>query len=113
MGLLGWKWFSTFVNVKKNIAPTRSLWNEKAGHFIDGVPERTLSAVTLMELLQGARSVQESREIRRFFQLQVADSLIAATARESGETLATGNVKHFRRIGNRDLKAFRRLTRLN
>jgi predicted nucleic acid-binding protein len=39
--------------------------------------------------------------------LQVADSLIAATARESGETLGTGNMKHFRRISNLDLKAFR------
>jgi len=110
--------------------------NEKAGRMIDATPERTLSLVTLMELLQGARSAQESREIRRFLQrqgfrvmpltesighlalalieehglrdgLQVADSLIAATARESGETLATGNVKHFRRIGNLEVKAFR------
>lgn len=38
--------------------------------------------------------------------LGVACSLIAATARENGETLATGNVKHFRRIGKRALKAF-------
>ncbi len=110
--------------------------NEKAGHLIDGAPERTLSAIALMELLQGARSVQESREIRRFLQrhgfrvlpvtesishlaialieehalrdgLQLADSLISATARENGETLATGNMKHFRRIKNLDLKPFR------
>jgi predicted nucleic acid-binding protein len=27
--------------------------NKKAGHLIDGAPERALSAVTLMELLQG------------------------------------------------------------
>lgn len=110
--------------------------NEKAGHLIDGASERTVSAVTLMELLQGARSAQESRDIRRLLQrqnfrvlpltesishlalalieehalrdgLQVADSLIAATARESGETLATGNLKHFRRIGNLHLKPFR------
>jgi len=110
--------------------------NEKAGRFIDEAPERTTSAVTLMELLQGARSGQESREIRAFLQRQsfrvlpltesishlaialieehalrdgllLADSLIAATARGAGETLATGNIKHFRRIRNVKLKAFR------
>ena len=30
--------------------------------------------------------------------LQVADALIAATAREAGEILATGNIRHFRPI---------------
>ena len=90
----------------------------------------------MMELYQGARNRDESRVIRRFFQenafriiaineaishlavtliedharnngLQVADALIAATARETASTLATGNVKHFRSIPGLELKAFR------
>ena len=39
--------------------------------------------------------------------LQVADALIAATAREAGEILATGNIRHFRPIAGLRLKAFR------
>jgi len=39
--------------------------------------------------------------------LQVADALIAATAREHGLILATGNVRHFRSIPTLSLKAFR------
>jgi predicted nucleic acid-binding protein len=39
--------------------------------------------------------------------LGLADALIAATARDSGLVLATGNFRHFRRIANLELKAFR------
>jgi predicted nucleic acid-binding protein len=39
--------------------------------------------------------------------LQVADALIAATARETMSVLATGNVRHFRVIPRLELKAFR------
>ena len=98
--------------------------------------ERALSIVSFMELVQGARSLGEVREIRRFLRdntfrilpldeamshlaaslmeahalksgLQVADALIAATARETGEILATGDVRHFRPIAGLRLKAFR------
>jgi predicted nucleic acid-binding protein len=89
-----------------------------------------------MELVQGARSLVEVREIRRFLRdntfrilpldeamshlaaslmeahalrsgLRVADALIAATARETGEVLVTGNIRHFRRIAGLRLKTFR------
>jgi predicted nucleic acid-binding protein len=98
--------------------------------------ERALSIVSFMELVQRARSLGEVTEIRRFLRdntfrifpldeamshlaasmmeahalrsgLQVADALIAATARETGEILATGNIRHFRPIPGLRLKAFR------
>jgi len=39
--------------------------------------------------------------------LQVADAIIGATARETGEILATGNIRHFRPIAGLRLKIFR------
>ena len=94
---------------------------------IDAASDRSLSVVSLMELLQGARSKLEARQIQhlvRDFQfrvlplserigataaaiieeyalangIRVIDALIAATAIDSGETLCTGNTKHFRPI---------------
>lgn len=88
-----------------------------------------------MELYQGARSRDEITAMRRFFQenafriipvneavshlaatlveehclkdgVQLADALIAATARETASVLATGNVKHFRSIPALQMKAF-------
>jgi len=104
--------------------------------MIGSEQERALSIVSFMELVQGARSLVELREIRRFLRdntfrilpldeamshlaaslteahalrsgLQVADALIAATARETGEILATGNVRHFRPVAGLRLKTFR------
>ena len=89
-----------------------------------------------MEVQQGARSKLEMRTTRELFQqrgfrivplsesighiaaalieehatshgLRIVDALIAATAREGGETLVTGNVRHFRVIANLDVKPFR------
>lgn len=89
-----------------------------------------------MELYQGARSRAEIRGINQFLQrqgfallplseqigtaaislieeyaasdeLQLADALIAATARHFGSPLVTGNIKHFRRIPRLELRAFR------
>ena len=97
---------------------------------------RRISAVTLMELLQGARNQREQRLIRQFLRdlrfemlplsdhishraviylethaltggLQMADSLIAATAMEHGDTLCTGNAKHYRVIKDLPLDIFR------
>jgi hypothetical protein len=96
--------------------------------------------MSLMELFQGAKSKREMSELRRFFRdnsfevipvdepisyaaadlvadyalsdgLQVADALIAATALQSGDTLATANVRHFRRVRGIQLKQFRRAAR--
>jgi predicted nucleic acid-binding protein len=110
--------------------------NRKALEVIGSEQERAVSIVTFMELVQGARSLIEVREIRRFLRdnlfrilaldesmshlaaslmeahalrsgLQVADALIAATARETGEVLATANIRHFRPIAGLRLKTFR------
>jgi predicted nucleic acid-binding protein len=107
----------------------------EAAEFLENQTDREVSIVSIMELYQGARTRDESRIIRRFFQenafriipineaishlavtliedharnngLQVADALIAATARETASTLATGNIKHFKTIPGLDLKAF-------
>jgi predicted nucleic acid-binding protein len=109
--------------------------NSTAADFLENQTDRAVSIVTMMELYQGARTRDEARIIRRFFQenvfriipineaishlavtmiedharsngLQVADALIAATARETASTLATSNIKHFRSIPGLDLKAF-------
>ena len=110
--------------------------NQAAASLLDSQAERAVSIVSVMELYQGARSREESRVIRRFLQnndfrvipinesishlaatlvedhalkdgLRVADVLIAATARESGLVLATGNVRHMRSIRALDIRAFR------
>jgi predicted nucleic acid-binding protein len=110
--------------------------DEAAKNLIESRHDRALSIVSLMELFQGARSLTELKVIRRFvpangFQvipitesishvaatlmeeyclrngLQLADALIAATARETAAVLATGNVRHFRSISRLELKIFR------
>jgi predicted nucleic acid-binding protein len=107
-----------------------------AAELLDRQAERSVSIVSLMELHHGARSKEESRAIRRFFVnnelelipinesishlaatlvedhalrdgLRVADALIAATARDHGFILATGNVRHLRSVPGLELKAFR------
>jgi predicted nucleic acid-binding protein len=110
--------------------------NRPAAEFIERQTDRTVSIVSVMELYQGARSQEEIRTIRRFFLessfrviplneamshlaltlveeharrdgLQMADALIAATARLTATTLATGNIRHFRSVPTLQLKAFR------
>jgi len=114
--------------------------DRRAAELIESVPEREASIISLMELIQGARSRGEIRVIRHFFRenvvrliavnesvihavvslmeehamssgLQVADALIAATAREAGSALTTGNVRHFRVIPGLELKTFRPVAR--
>jgi predicted nucleic acid-binding protein len=109
---------------------------DNAKNLIESQPDPAISIVSLMELIQGAKSLAELKAIRRFFPaygflvlpisesishlaitlmeehsmrngLQLADALIAATARETTSTLATGNVRHFRPIQPLELKAFR------
>jgi predicted nucleic acid-binding protein len=89
-----------------------------------------------MELLQGARTKLEARRIQKSLRqlefrilplseqigaaaatlisqhslthgIQVADALIAATVLESGDSLCTGNAKHFRQIRGISIMAFR------
>jgi len=107
-----------------------------AKDLIESRSDRAISVVSLMELFHGARSLSEMKIIRRFFPdngfriiplnesishlavtlieehslrdgLQVADALIAATARETASVLATGNARHFRAVPQLELKAFR------
>jgi predicted nucleic acid-binding protein len=110
--------------------------NSSAARVIDTTANRALSIISLMELLQGARSKLEARRIRQSLLalqfrilplsesiganaaalieqhalahgIQVADALIAATAMEIGEPLCTSNVKHFRPLRRLSLVAFR------
>ena len=110
--------------------------DRRAAELIEAEPDREASIISLMELIQCVRSRGEIRVIRHFFRengvrliplnesvshlaaslmeehalsagLQVADALIAATAREAGSALATGNVRHFRVIPGLDVRTFR------
>ena len=110
--------------------------NLRAGRAIDAAADRALSIVSLMELLQGARSKLEARKIQQSLRqlqfrilplsepigataaalieqhalahgIQLADALIAATAIESGHPLCTANVQHFRPIRALSRVAFR------
>ena len=92
---------------------------------VAGCPDVKLSAVTYIELVQGVRNRDELRLLRRTIGqnawqvlplsenishratlyienhalshgMQLADALVAATAVESGETLLTANVRHYR-----------------
>ena len=101
--------------------------NKKALDAIDAAPARAISAVTYMELLQGVRDKKEMLAMKRFLStlgfstlpvtanissravtimemtalqssLGVADALIFATALDSGDTLLSGNAKHFKEV---------------
>jgi predicted nucleic acid-binding protein len=109
---------------------------QAAIELVDADQNRFVSIVSVIEVLQGAKSKQEMREFQSFMRasdfeilglnasigdlaatlieehalsngLELADALIAATAREAGQTLATGNVRHFRSIPRLHLKHFR------
>jgi predicted nucleic acid-binding protein len=110
--------------------------NPKAAKVIEACKDRKLSAVTLMELHQGARDKKEQRSIGKFLHdysfellpisenishrgsiyveeyclkanLQMADALIAATVIEHRETLCSANAKHNKVIAELDLKVFK------
>jgi len=107
-----------------------------AARLIENTPERYISVVSYMELLQGAQDKKESRIIKSFlsdfnFQtlpltenighraliyieeyglkvsLCVADALVAATAVENHLPLATANRKHYRPIADLEINIFR------
>jgi predicted nucleic acid-binding protein len=97
--------------------------------------ERNISAVSYLEVLYGCRDKEELDEFQRFVatalaevialnepvsrtavrlmeryvlarRLDTGDALIAATALERGEALATANVKHFDFIPGLAVRAF-------
>ena len=106
--------------------------------FVEGVrlAERTVSAVSYLELLYGCRDQGQLDQLRRHISTRfaevvplseditvsaqrlierfvlsrrpdVADVLIAATALSRGETLATGNPKHFDFVPGLEIRVFR------
>jgi predicted nucleic acid-binding protein len=110
--------------------------NEKAAALVDNAPERYLSILSYMELLQAAGNKKQHRIVKEFlttygFQilplsenighrasvyieeyalssgLRAGDAIVAATAVENNVVLATGNGKHFRPIKDLSLKIFR------
>ena len=107
----------------------------KAAREIEHASPRVISAVTYMELLQGARNKREQNLIRHFLNstgfivlpiteaishramnfieefalqsgLQLADALVFATACESSLCLCSSNEKHFRCISALETKRF-------
>ena len=110
--------------------------NAKALDAIDAASERSISAVTYMELLQGVRNKKEMLAMKRFLStlgfsvlpatanissravailedtalksdLGVCDAFIFATALDTGDTLLSGNAKHFKEVPLLDAVAFR------
>jgi predicted nucleic acid-binding protein len=108
-----------------------------AGRMVNSAAERATSLVSVIELLHGSRSAEQLRTARDFVRkmdlrilpvneaisyralalieghalgdgLQLGDSMIAATALEHDDTLATGKVRHFRAIKGLKIKPFRR-----
>lgn len=103
---------------------------------IEDCPDIGLSAVTYMELVQGARNRKELRLLRRTIAvnvwqilpitetishratmcvenhalshgMQLADALIAATAIETGLTLITANTRHYKFLPDISLLRYR------
>jgi hypothetical protein len=110
--------------------------NEKAYNAIENSENFFISVVTYMELVQGMRNIIELNTLRKalndwnakilyiseeisvkamFFveqhylshSIQLADSLIGATAIAHGLTILTGNDKHYKIFKNLQLKKFR------
>ncbi|MCE5340768.1 MAG: type II toxin-antitoxin system VapC family toxin [Planctomycetaceae bacterium] len=110
--------------------------NAKAAQAIENAAERSISTISYMELLQGARDKKEIKAIRDFLkdtsftiipvtenishrasvymeeyclkvQMSLADALIAATATENNIQLYTGNNKHYKQVKELSIKIFR------
>jgi predicted nucleic acid-binding protein len=110
--------------------------NVDAAKAIDSADAVYISAATYIELIQGAKSKEDLRWIKSYLTglkteviplsenighragiyieeyalktgMKLPDSLIAATAAESGMELCTGNVKDFREIKELKIKAFK------
>lgn len=110
--------------------------NPKAAAALNRDHSLSLSVVSYMELLKGARDKSELLQIRKYLQelgfrfipvtepvshramvymeehvlrsgLDLADALVAATATEHSLTLCTANNKHYRCIADLPLSVFR------
>jgi predicted nucleic acid-binding protein len=109
--------------------------NQKAGRLLTADEDRSLSVVSYMELLQGARDKKEVRVVQDFLGdlgfrvlpltenighralvyieeyalragLCVADALIAATAVEGKRILCTANQRHYRVVNDLNARHF-------
>ena len=110
--------------------------NRRALKAIDDAKSRAISSVTYMERLQGVRNKVEMREMKKFLSklsfstlpitanissravaimeesalrsdLGVCDALIFATACETGETLLSGNKRHFKEVALLNAEEFK------
>lgn len=110
--------------------------SERAAGVIDEAESLSLSIVSYMELVQGARDKRDLRMMRAFLKdmgfailpltenighrasiymeefglksrLGIQDALIAATAAENKIALCSGNDKHYRSIAEVELTVFR------
>ena len=108
---------------------------KKAAQLVNTTPERQLSIINYMEILQGAQNKFEQLSYKHFFShyhfdilpvteaishrasilveehalfdgLHVTDALIAATACEHHLTLCTANQKHMKSIAGLDFLLF-------
>lgn len=109
--------------------------NENAYDAIESLDRFSISAVTYMELVQGMRNKSELNALRRALHgwnagvlylseeisakavfyveqhflshsLQLADALIGATAIAHGLPLMTGNDRHYRVLGDLEIRRF-------
>lgn len=109
--------------------------NKEAARLVDDAAERYISAQTYMELLQCARNKQQQIYTRSYLKdlgflviplsenighrasvyieeyslshgMRAGDAIIAATAMEENISLCTGNLKHFRPIGELEILPF-------
>jgi len=107
-----------------------------AERLISKAKPRRISIVTHMEIIQGARDKKEISIIKDFLSafdfeilplsekishsaaslieqysltkgLRVADALIAATILDRGDTLLSGNAKHFKQISGLEVESFK------
>jgi predicted nucleic acid-binding protein len=110
--------------------------NAKAALALDNADQRSISVVTYMELLQGARDKREVKSIKSFLvdmgfsvlplsenighrasiymeeynlstSISMGDALIAAAAIEANQQLLTANDKHYKAVKELDIKRFR------
>ena len=110
--------------------------NAKARAVIEGLRSFSISVVTYMELVQGMRDRRELAALRRALRdwdakilyideeisikamflverhflsdsLRLADALIASTALTNGMSILTANDRHYKRVGQLEVKMFR------